>query len=72
MHAHQMNTLREMTRLVRQPTADSTAVPRPGCDGRDGCRMREAEWMKPAIESYLQAEQSISTVVSSHRDATGH
>ena len=72
MHAHQTNTLREMTRLVRQPTVDSTAVPRLARDGRDGCRMREAEWMKPAKESYLQAEQSISTVVSSARDATGH
>ena len=68
--AHQTNTLREMTRLVRQSTAGGTAAPRLGRDGRDGCRMPEAEWMKPVEASYLQAGQSISTIVSSPRDVS--
>ena len=69
-HAHQTNTLREMTQLVRQPTVGGTSAPRLGHDGRDGCRMRDAEWMKPAEASYLQAGQSISTIVSSPRDVS--
>ena len=69
-HAHQRNTLREMTRLVRQSTVGDTAAPRLGRDGRDGCRMPEAEWMKPVEGSYLQAGQSISTIVTSRRDVS--
>ena len=69
-HAHQTNTLREMTRLLRQSTVGSTAAPRLGRDGRDGCRMPEAEWMKPVEASYLQAGHSISTIVSSPRDVS--
>ena len=68
-HTHQTNTSRGMTRLVRQPTVDDTAVPRLGCDGTDRCCMFEAERRKPEA-SHVQAGRSAAQGISSPKDVS--